>query len=139
MSKYARLFEVSFAIAADLSASQYRGVVASGNEGVIARATVTFASGSVIGILQNAPNTTTQEARVLLLGTSKLEINDSIAVGSFRFNTVGQGIPNGAGTTAGSVYIGGIALEAYTGASCTGGLIEVFFRPDSSTDSVTTA
>ena len=134
MSKYAGSLYYSFGIAADLSASQWRGVVVNGNEQVAARATVTINSGAVAGILQNAPNTSTQMARVCMLGSSKLELGDSIAAGAiFRFNTIGVGIP--LPVTAGAVPIGGLALEGYTGASVTGGLIEAFIRVDYAIDS----
>lgn len=137
MSKYAGSLYYSFGIAADLSASQWRGVIINGNEQVAARATVTILSGAVAGILQNAPNTSTQMARVCMLGSSKLELGDSIAAGaSFLFNTIGVGIPVNA-TTAGAQILGGIALEGYTGASVTGGLIEAFLRIDRAVDSVT--
>ena len=133
MSQYNRIFEKSFLATAnfDTTTADHAAVYLTASQTINVRATVTS---TPIGILQNGGVgwvLSSGMARVLILGTSKLQFNDSIAaVAPFRVNTLGLGIPlNNATVTTGNQFIGGISLEALTGTTITGAMAEVLWAP----------
>lgn len=133
MSTHNRVLDLPFRAAAnfDTTTADHVCVNVSADQTVALRTTV---SAHPIGILQNGGVGGVLSGGVALvrvLGTSKLQFNDSITIGvPFRVNTLGLGLPlNNATVTGGNQFIGGVALGSITGASITGAVIEVLWAP----------
>jgi hypothetical protein len=108
MSQAAGVLDLSFKAGADLTNLQYHFVKLNGGGGIVG---CSVAKELSIGILQNAP-VDTKAARVRLLGTSKLVMNEACSENALLASDV-----NGHGVIAAAEkdYVGAIALEAAGG------------------------
>jgi len=106
MSQSIGVLDITLKAGADLSSKQYCFVALDANGDVVACG----ANGVSIGILQNTPNSG-EAARVRVLGTSKLKMNEACDEGDALTSTAA-----GLGEVVDAVdeYAGAIALEAAT-------------------------
>jgi hypothetical protein len=99
--------DLTFKASGDLSSKQYYFVKLDADGKVEACG----ANGVSIGILQNAPDAEDKAARVRVLGTSKLVMNEAVDEGE-AITSTGDG--DGEVVDAADEYFGAIALEAAT-------------------------
>ncbi len=107
MSQAAGVLDITFKAAGDLSLLQYYFVKLDADGKVEACGHNEVS----IGILQNAPDAEDEAARVRLLGTSKLVMNEAVDEGEMITSTADG---DGEVVDAADEYAGAIALEAAT-------------------------
>lgn len=75
---------LSFEAAEDLSNDQYRIVILDASTGKVRRPDhATTDSANAIGVLQNAPAAAGQAASVMVIGVSKIQFGETVAVGEW--------------------------------------------------------
>ena len=101
------VLDITLLAAADLSSYQYRFVKITANNTV----NVCGSTEQAIGILQNAPDTAGEAARIRVLGVSRLEMSATIAYGA-KVGSAANG--EGVTVTADKAYYNGICLQGET-------------------------
>ncbi len=130
MATYDVGFDRTFIAATDLSAKQYRFMIAGSVAGECTIAAT--AGGSVLGVLQNDPSAA-EEARVRVLGFSKVLTDNqggasTVTWGSWIYSSASGTATGLAGAAVASAFGAGIMYDTTVSTAC-GLYVEMFVMP----------